>query len=427
MLTKIAALWERIRTSLWFLPGLMIAGAVFLAWLALQVKLDLQESGFLWWINQGSAEEAGRLLAALLTSLITMATLVISITMVVLTLAAAQLGPRLIRSFVGDRRTQGVLGLFIATVVYILLIFRLLDSELPKDAVPHFAVTLASVLVFACLLTLLFYLNHLARSIVADTMVNRVGQDLDRAIQRNLRAADAEPMSDLPRPSEPPAPYAATASGYVQAVDYEGMAEALSGHDAVGELLVRPGHHLLQGHACMHVWPAKALDDELGGAIGRALVIGAQRTPVQDIEFYVRQLVEVALRALSPGINDPFTAIAVIDRLATSLALVMRRGEPQSVWSDAEDRARLRAAASSFDGVADLSLNQIRQAAASRSDVLIHMTDTLVSLVGLSRTPVQSAVLRRHADAVMETARLSIRHSSDLAEHERRYRELQPG
>jgi len=114
VLPRLAVLWERVRTSLWFLPGLMIAAAVFAAWMALRVDLNVKSSGFVWWINQGTAEEAGRLLSALLGSLITMATLVISITMVVLTLAAGQLGPRLIRSFVADRRAQGVIGLFLA-------------------------------------------------------------------------------------------------------------------------------------------------------------------------------------------------------------------------------------------------------------------------------------------------------------------------
>jgi uncharacterized membrane protein len=427
LLTRLAAVWEGIRTSLWFLPGLMILGAVLLAWLALQVELDVKTSQFVWWINQGSAEEAGELLGALLTSLITMATLVISITMVVLTLAAGQLGPRLIRSFVADRRTQGVLGLFIATVVYILLIFRLLDSELSADAVPHFAVTLASVLTFVCLLTLLLYVHHLSRSIVADTVVNRVGEDLDRAIGHNLHEAGELPPLFAHGSDEPPGLFASRASGYVQAVDYSGLAQAAAGSDAIVELLVRPGHHVLEGRLCARVWPGAALEEDLGGAIAEAVVIGRERTPVQDIEFFVRQLVEMALRALSPGINDPFTAIAVIDRLAASLASAMRRGDPQRLWHDAEGNVRLIAATSSFDGLVDLSFNQIRQAAASHPDVLIRLADTLGALAEAPRTPEQAAALHRHLDAVMETGRLSIRHAADLAALEARCRAARGG
>ncbi len=422
MLTRLAALWDSIRTSLWFLPGLMILGAVLLAWLALQVEIDVKASGFVWWINQGSAKEAGELLAALLTSLITMATLVISITMVVLALAAGQLGPRLIRSFVADRQTQGVLGLFIATVVYILLIFRLLDSELSTDAVPHFAVTLASALTFVCLLTLLFYVHHLARSIVSDTVINRVGKDLDRTLRHNLREADKLPVLFAHGSDEAPGLFACHASGYVQAIDYDGLAEAASARDAIVELLVRPGHHVLEARICARVWPEAALDDELSSAISDAVVVGRERTPVQDIEFFVRQLVEVALRALSPGINDPFTAIAVIDRLGGSLALAMQRGNPQKLWADTDGKVRLIAETSTFDGLADLSFNQIRQAAASHPDVLIRLVDTLGALAEAPRTREQAAALHRHLDAVMETGRLSIRHAADLAALEARCR-----
>jgi len=414
VLPRLAVFWERVRTSLWFLPGLMIAAAVFAAWMALRVDLNVKSSGFVWWINQGTAEEAGRLLSALLGSLITMATLVISITMVVLTLAAGQLGPRLIRSFVADRRAQGVIGLFLGTIVYILLIFRLLDSEMSKDAVPHFAVTAASALVLLCLLTLLFYIHHLARSIVADTMVNRVGQDLDVAIRSNLAEADESlPTIFAHRSRQEPARYALEASGYVQTVDYSALAEAICERDALVELLVRPGHHVLAGRTHALVWPASALDDALKAAIADAVAIGRERTAYQDVEFSVRQLVEVALRALSPGINDPFTAIAVIDRLGASLALVMSRGEPQAIWTDAEDRVRLVAATSGFDGLVDLSFNQIRQAAAGHPAVLISMMDTLGTLAEKPRTSAQKAALRRHIDAVAETARVAVAHTGD--------------
>jgi uncharacterized membrane protein len=421
LLPKLAALWERIRTSLWFLPGIMILCAVLFAWLAVHVDIETDDSGSVWWLNQGGAGEAESLLGALLTALITMATLVISITMVVLTLAAAQLGPRLIRSFVGDRRTQAVLGLFIATVVYILLIFRLLDSELPKESVPHFAVTMASVLVLVCLLTLLFFLNHLARSIVADTVVNRVGQDLDRAIENNLRNAEDIPPLFAHYEDEPPALFGLSQSGYIQAVDYHALVAAAAEHDALIELLVRPGHHVLKDRTHARVWPEAALDDSLRDGIANALVVGRERTPVQDIEFSARQLVEVALRALSPGVNDPFTAIAVIDRIGASLASAMQRGDARKIWSDADGKVRLLAATSSFDGLVDLSFNQIRQASDAHPDVLIHLLDTLGALAANPRTEEQARALRRHMEAVMETGRRSISHSGDLAVLRERY------
>jgi uncharacterized membrane protein len=201
----------------------------------------------------------------------------------------------------------------------------------------------------------------------------------------------------------------------VQAIDYDGIAHALKEREALAEVLVRPGHHVLKDRLHGHVWPAEALDDTLTQAFREAVVIGAERTPVQDVEFSIRQLVEVALRALSPGINDPFTAIAVIDRLATSLALAMECGEPRTVWCDEEGRARLRAVGSTFDGIVDLSFNQIRQAAASHPDILIKLLDTLSALGASGCDGGQAQTLRRHIDAVMETARQSVVHPADLA------------
>ncbi len=421
-MSKFAAVWESSRSSLWFLPAVIVAGAVLCAWLAVQVDLNVGPSeGLVWWINQGSAEEAGKLLSALLGSLITMVTLVISITMVVLTLAAGQLGPRLIRNFVGDRHTQIVIGVFLGTVVYIFLIYRLLDSDLNKGEVPHFAVTLASVLVLLCLGLLLYYVHHLSRSIVADTVVSRVGRELDGALNRDFPDATAVPSLFEHRSDAAPGRLALDRSGYVQTIDYAALVGPLSKHEAIAEILVRPGHHVIEGRTHARIWPAAALDDTLRSAFKNAVMIGLERTPVQDVEFSVRQLVEIALRALSPGINDPFTAIAVIDRLGASLALAVERGEAQSVWRDEDGAVRLIVATSSFGGIADLSFNQIRQAAASHPDVLISLIDTLGALAEKPRTEEQRAALLRHLDAIMETGRRSIAHSADLASLSHRY------
>jgi uncharacterized membrane protein len=391
----------------------MIAAAVLLAWLALRIEIEIEASAGVWWLNQGSAEEASRLLSALLGSLITMTALVISITMVVLTLAAGQLGPRLIRNFAGDRRTQAVIGVFIGTVVYILLIFRMLDSDLPKDAVPHFAVTMASVLVFLCLILLLYYVHHLSRSIVADTVVDRVGAELDHAIRTN-RSGKGTSGCHQARFDELPGLFALSRSGYVETIDFPGLVEAVSGRVSLLQLLVRPGNHVLAGRTHALVWPKAALDDELSAAIAGRIAVGNERTPVQDIEFSVRQLVEVGLRALSPGVNDPFTAIAVINRLSRSLALAMECGGEQRSWRDATGNTCVIAATTSFNRLITLSFDQIRQAAAAHPDVLIRMLDVLAELDEGARNHEQSKPLRRQAEAVMETARLSIRHSTDL-------------
>jgi uncharacterized membrane protein len=405
MFPKLAASWERLRTSLWFIPGLMAVGSLALAWMALQVRLDLESA---WWIHRGGAQDASELLSSLLSSLITMATLTISITMVVLTLAAGQLGPRLIRNFMGDWRTQGVLGLFTGTIVYLLMVLRLIQDDAPADQVPHFAVTGATVLVLLCVFTLLFYVHHLARSIIADTVVNRVGRELDEAIRAYL-PSDAAPAPEAQAdPPGDPAWFGFQRSGYVQAIDFQGLAKAAEEADAHLELTFRPGHHLLRGGPHIRVRPAHALTRTLGSSIEEAVVLGEERTPVQDIEFAVRQLVEVALRALSPGINDPFTAIAVVDRLGASLAHLLDRPDAQSAWTDRAGRTRLTAPSSDFAGVADVAFNHIRQAATRQPAVLIRMLEKIGQLAFVTRTERQRDVLLQHADMIAEAGHRSL-------------------
>jgi uncharacterized membrane protein len=345
-----------------------------------------------------------------------MATLTISITMVVLTLAAGQLGPRLIRNFMGDWRTQSVLGLFIGTIVYLLMVLRLIRDDAPAEEVPHFAVTGATVLVVLCVFTLLFYVHHLARSIIADTVINRVGRELDEAIRAFISSDPAPTPEARMRPHDDPAAYGFHRSGYVQAVDFKGLAKAAEETDSQFELMFRPGHHLLEGGTHIKVWPAQALGDKLKASIERAVVLGEERTPVQDIEFAVRQLVEVALRALSPGINDPFTAIAVIDRLGASLAHLLERPDPQSSWTDRNGRIRLTAPTSDFAGFADVAFNHIRQAATKQPSVLIRLLEKIGQLATMTRTDRQRDVLLRHAEMIAEAGRRSLDEPSDQAD-----------
>jgi len=177
---------------------------------------------------------------------------------------------------------------------------------------------------------------------------------------------------------------------------------------------IRAGQHAVPGLVAAHVVPDTADEDgALCKAVQNAIIVGRERTAVQDLEFSVRQLVEIALRALSPGINDPYTATAVVDRLTLSLASMMARGDARSVWEDAEGEVRLVATVSTFEGVADEAFNQIRQQASPA--VLIRMAECIGKLLqqadDRSRPP-----LERHLRLVVEAGRRNIAAEQDLAE-----------
>jgi uncharacterized membrane protein len=420
MLTRLLTAWHRIWMSLWALPLLMVLVAIGAAILAVHVPLSPGDNS-VWFLYSGSAEEAPPFLTSLVTAMITMATLVISITMVVLTLAAQQLGPRLIRSFMADRRTQATLGLFVATVVYLLLVLRAAYGNV--ENVPNLAVSGGTLLVLLCLVALLVFVHHLARSIIADNTIERVGEALDEDILRLLPPPGGkyEKAPDK-RPSETGSPLSLKANGYVQGLDYEGLVSIAQEADAVIEISFKPGRHVVQGSTYAWISPADAANDDIRDQIESCVVVGGERASIQDLEASVRQLVEVGLRALSPGINDPFTATAVIDRLTTSLAKIMRRGPAQCVWTDFDGVVRLIVPHSTFADIVQESFRQIRQHGSDQPAILIRLVESLGQLLALADKD-QIPTLKEQVEIVLETGRRDIPQKQDLESLERRAKE----
>jgi len=421
MPARLATVAELVWTSLWFIPALMAMAAAMVAWAAIEATGPLPARDVaLWTWHSGTARDAATLTAALLTALITMASLAVSITMVVLTLAAGQLGPRLIRNFMGDRRTQFAIGFFLAGIVYLVLVHRSLREDMPEESVPHLAVTGCTVMLLLCVGVLLLFTHHLARSIVSDTVIARVGDALDRTIDHLTTAAGAGEIEESRAPPSSRTILALPVGGYVQSIDCEGLVTLAREHDCRFDMAFRPGHHLFPGGHHIRVDRPVADPATLSAAARRCVAVGTDRTANEDPEFSIRQLVEVALRALSPGINDPFTAIVVIDRLGLSLARAMSRDPIPRIWRDDDGVVRLTVPMSTFRGIVDASLNQIRQSAGSHPDVLIHMADMIGRLGEIANREMHRGPLERHLSLVLAAGRRGIEEPADLAELEDR-------
>lgn len=411
MLLKLLSYWHEVRSSLWALPLLMVAAAGIAAFLAVQLPVR-QGDDPVWFLYSGDAEDAPQFLSNLVTAMITMATLVISITMVVLTLAAQQLGPRLIRNFMADRRTQVTLGLFVSTVVYLLLVLR--STSGATDSVPNLAVTGGTALVLLCLGAVLIFVHHLARSIIADTTIDRVGEELDRDLVRLLPESEGDWAPSLPiHPCENGAPLTLRGSGYVQSVNYEGLVKIAKKAAAVIELEVKPGRHVILGSTFGWIHPPEAATEERRSKIENCLALEGERASIQDPENSIRQLVEVALRALSPSVNDPFTAMAVVDRLTESLAKVMRRGSAQCVWVDEDGLVRVLAPRSTFADFLEEAFRQIRQHSREHPAVLIRLVESLGQLLAQAKAAQKSA-LQKQIEIVLDVGRRSIAQKDDL-------------
>lgn len=412
---------DYLRTSLWVIPAMLTGGAVVLASALIAARFTLVQSE-VWWLHSGDGRDASALLGVLLSSMMTVMTLVVSITVVVLTLAANQLGPRLIRSFVSDRRTQFSLGTFIATIAYLMLVLRSLDGDMTDHAVPHVAVTMGSALSLLCVLVLLFFVHHLTRSIVADQVIQHVGAEVEAYL--DTWSEETEPPSATDWPTGDSAAANLGLGGYVQFVDMDHLIGAAKRAGAAIRLNFRPGDHLLPKESCLCVAPAQALTKALMEEIVHGVVVGNQRTTTQDMEFGFRQLVEIALRALSPSMNDPFTAIAAIDRLARLLAKAIERVPAVPLHRDEAGIPRLYMPSFTFPDLLDAAYGQIVQASGGKPEVLGRLLTVLGRLAEQAHTDEHRSALRRLVRRVLEISKRTIFEPEDLSESERACRDI---
>jgi len=369
-----------------------------------------------WGLNfTGGAEGASSLLGAIAGSMITIAGVVFSMTLVALSLASSQLGPRLLRNFMRDNTTQMVLGTFVATFLYCLLVLRTIRRAEEIVFVPHLSVTLGVLLAVVSVGVLIYFIHHVSVSIQANEIVARVGTELIEGIERlfpeNIgRGAPRIPM-------EPPdagfldtfdreaRPIGSAGDGYLQFVDGDALIALAMQEDVVIRLERRPGHYVVATRPLALVWPGNKVTDHLIDRINSAFALGNQRTSGQDVEFAVNQLVEIAIRALSPGVNDPFTAMVCVDHLGSALCRLAELDMPSPYRHDTQEKIRVITPVFTFPDVTDAAFNQIRQYGRSSTAVTIRLLETIAEVAGSVHRPEDRAALLRHAKMIARGAR----------------------
>ncbi|WP_245333370.1 DUF2254 domain-containing protein, partial [Bradyrhizobium guangdongense] len=317
MFARLEKLLADLAETFWLVPMLMVFSSLLLAFAL--VHLDQSDSVSLPalqdWLYDGGATGARTLLGAVAGATIGVAGTVFSITIAALSLAAGQMGPRLLRNFTRDRGNQFTLGMLLGTFCYALVVLRSIRTEPEGGFVPHLALSVGIVLAFACVAMLVYFVGHVAGRINVETVIELVSQDLGAAIQQ-LTVMDPQPKSPPEEFWIGSLPLKATRRGYLQHLDEEGLATWAAKHRVTIRLLVGPGDYVFPGATDGLVTPPI---DGAEAAIRNATALGASSSISSDLRFAVRQLVEVAVRALSPGINDPHTALAVLDRLGAAL------------------------------------------------------------------------------------------------------------
>jgi uncharacterized membrane protein len=429
---RLRTIWDYLRTSFWFVPALMALGAVLLVLGGHALDRRLSAGAALpwfvpsWFLYVDTPEDARDLLSTLLSSMITMTSLVFSITMVVLSLAASQFGPRLIRSFMASPGTQIVLGTFVMTIVYCLLVLASIGTRGGTRPLAYASITIAIALTVLSVALLVMFLHSLARSIMSETVIERVGHELDALLDDfgPLRAdspAQPAPEAALPQDFDRRAAFFGPgAAGYVQAIVFDRLVAAAAAAEVVVGVYFRAGDFVVAGGRGIAVYPRERCSEDLARAIRRTVLIGIHRTPVQDPEFPIRHLVEIAVRALSPGVNDPYTAVAVIDRLSASLSRLMGRGLPSGLHRDARGVVRVVCPTPSYASLIGAAFDQIRQNGAGMPLIVIHLLEAIARIAEQARLPVQRDLLREQIRILMEAAGRRIEDPSDRRDIERR-------
>ena len=429
MKTRLLNLWEAVRTSFWFIPGLMVLSAIGLSFVMVAVdrRAAVDPSWTFELLYTGGPEGTRSILSTIAGSMITVAGVTFSITIVALTLTSSQFGPRLLRNFMKDRGNQVVLGTFIATFIYCLLVLRSVDTSGRHVFIPYISVSFAVLLALANAGVLIYFIHHISTSIHADRVIDTVYRELMETIQALFPeeyghgGAESRAGDENDRPVHP---VAASRGGYLQAVDDEGLLALAGENDLLIRLPHRPGEYIVSGDTLVEVLGAGRPDQSLAERIADHLIVGPQRTPEQDAEFAIHQLVEVAVRALSPGINDPFTAMSCIDRLGSALCYLTGRAFPSSYHFDDGGTLRMIAKPVTFAGVMDAAFDQIRQYGRSSAAVTIRLLETLTVIASHARDPEQRQAVLRQASMVERASREALPEENDRQDVQERYRGL---
>ena len=384
-------LGEALRTGFWAVPAGCVVLALLLAFGLVEVDRALGDD--LGRFTFGAGPDGAReVLSAITTSMITFTGLVFSITIVVLQLTSSQFSPRVLRTFLRDRQTQLSLGVFVATFVYAVMVLRTVNSREDAQFVPAVATTAGVVLLLASVGVFVAYIHHVATAIQVSSIVRAVGDEtrqvLDRQVPRDANASGPRPALGGRAIQRIPSP----AYGVVRTVDHRALVHAASEADVLLVLLHRFGGFVPEDAPLLDVHGTGQVDER---AVAAAVRLGKDRTLEQDVACGLRQLVDIAERALSPGVNDPTTAVQALDEIHDLLRRLVARHLPDGVHRDQDGTVRLLTPPLLLVDLLALALDEIEQYGSDSQQVQARVDTLLTDLLDAALPEHQPALLAR--------------------------------
>jgi uncharacterized membrane protein len=397
--------WENVRASLWFLPGVLVVLCIALAAGTIHgdQRLAARDSEAIPFLFSGTADAARTMLSTIASSLLTVLSIAFSLTMVALQQASSQFSPRVLRSVTSSRVNQTVVGVYSGTFIYALLILRTIRGEhSPAPFVPALSVTSAVLLALVCITMLVYFIHHVSLSLQVSEVIKRLHDELIEHFEQRFAkplVCDDEPAHEQAAETSEQAEHGqvrAREGGFVRRIDL-GLADVRAEHTTVW-LTAKVGEFVPRGGLLASIDPA---DGALGDKVRNAYIFDSERSHAQDPLFDVRQLVDIGLRALSPGVNDPTTAEYVLRQLGDALCLLASRQVPARTYVAKPGRVRVIVAGPGWDTFVEGAFSQLRRACRADFDVTRCLLEVLMSLGEQTVTQDRASAVRLQAEQVL--------------------------
>jgi uncharacterized membrane protein len=413
--------WQEMRSSFWFLPAVLVIGAVgfAIALITLDVTVDL-DMGSRWPLLFGAGAAGARgLLMTVASSMITVAAMVFSITIVALALTSSQYSSRVVRNFMRDRMNQLVLGVFVSTFAYCLVVLRTIRGGDEGAFVPSLAVVGALLLAFVGIAFLIFFIHHISIRIQASSIIAEAAHEtiaaVDHAFPEESGDADDEGAYESAATSFAEQEWTALPAqrtGYIQSFDGDALLAFARKHGLIVRMERSIGEFVVEGAALVSMNGASTVDEETATELNAVYEIGRHRTVQQDPGYGIRQIVDVALKALSQGINDSTTAVMCVDYLSAILARLATRRITTPNHMD-EGTIRVIADGPTFESLLAEAFDQIRQSASGNVAVLTRQLHALETIARRTISERRRQSLRQHAELIRAVAECTITSSHD--------------
>jgi len=421
---KILFFWKELGATFWFLPVLIISFSVLLAFslVYLDNSITISREGWIRFFLVESSDSARSILSTISSAMMGVAGTVFSITLVVLTLASSQFGPRLIKNFMYIRLNQVVLGLYISTYLYCLLVLNSISGSNGYTFIPSISILVAIIAAVVNIILLIIFIHQIAISIQADKVVS----DISESVFKQVKKLFPEKIGEEKENEENVDTTAVIAGyqnrtsikspkrGYLQYVDGEGLIKIISKHDALLELYYRPGKHLVEDAEIGLLYSNDKWEKQEFKKIFNHFVIGKTKTSQQDLEYSIHQMVEIAARALSTGVNDPYTAITCIDNLTSIMCYLAEAKFPAKYRYDEVGNLRIIADTLDFEGILDTAFNQIRQFSEDSPAVIIRMIEALTTIFEFTSKESYKRAVIKHAEMVLSSGKKNFEENNDF-------------